>query len=61
MDMYLPGNFYAKNLIVSKYLKILKLPVTFLSLLWRLFFKNISFMFTLSQLTWSDVSKSAKC
>ena len=32
MDMYLSGKFYAKKLIALKYLKILKLPLTFVFL-----------------------------
>ena len=42
MNMYLSGKFYAKKLTVWKYLKMLKLALTFIFLTLKSYFSNIS-------------------
>ena len=50
---------YAKKLTVRKYLKMIRMPLTFVYLALKGCF--LSTWFTLGQLIWSDLPKSAKC
>ena len=60
MDMYLSGKIYAKKLSL-KILKNAKTASIFcFSCSERLTLQHINVRFTLSQLTWSDLSKSVE-